>query len=47
MTLLEQAMARLRAEYAGKEAEFEQMKGVLTADRGAIAYGEIAAALAM
>jgi RNA polymerase sigma-70 factor (ECF subfamily) len=47
MTLLEQTMGRLRAEYAGKEAEFEQMKGVLTADRGAIAYGEIAVALGM
>ena len=47
MTLLEQAMARLRAEYSGREAEFEQMKGALTADRGAIAYGEIATALGM
>jgi RNA polymerase sigma-70 factor (ECF subfamily) len=47
MALLEQTMGRLRAEYRGKEAEFEQMKGALTADRGAIAYGEIAAALGM
>ena len=47
MTLLEQTMGRLRVEYTGKEAEFEQMKGTLTADRGAIAYGEIAVALGM
>ena len=47
MTLLEQTMARLRVDYSGKEAEFEQMKGALTADRGAIAYGEIATALGM
>jgi len=40
-------MARLRVDYSGKEAEFEQMKGALTEDRGAIAYGEIAAALGM
>ncbi len=45
MALLEQALAHLRAEYAGREAEFEHLKGVLTADRGAIAYSEIAAAL--
>jgi RNA polymerase sigma factor (sigma-70 family) len=49
MTLLEQAMSRLRTEYgnAGKMAEFQQMKRALTADRGAIAYGEIAGALGM
>lgn len=47
MTLLEQAMIRLRREYgsAGKTAEFEQMKSALAADRGAIPYGEIASAL--
>ena len=45
--LLEQALARLRAEYtaAGKTAEFEQLKEALTADRGAIAYRDLAAAL--
>lgn len=47
MTLLEQALARLRAEYraARKEAEFEQLKGTLTAERGAIPYAELAAQL--
>jgi RNA polymerase sigma factor (sigma-70 family) len=47
MTLLEQALTRLRAEYAaaGKEAEFEQLKVVLTAERGAIPYATLAAAL--
>jgi len=47
MTLLEQALARLRAEYAGtgKEAEFEKLKNVLTAERGAIPYSELATAL--
>jgi RNA polymerase sigma factor (sigma-70 family) len=47
MTLLEQALARLRAEYqaARKEAEFDQLKGTLTAERGAIPYAELAAQL--
>ncbi len=47
MTLLEQAMSRLRAEYqaARKEAEFEQLKSTLTAERGAIPYAELAAHL--
>lgn len=47
MTLLEQALARLRAEYtvAGKLAEFDHLKPTLTADRGAIPYAELAAAL--
>ncbi len=46
MTLLAQAMARLRAEYraAGKEADFEALKGSLTAERGAIPYAELAQA---
>ena len=46
MTLLEQAMARLRVEYehAGRTAEFEQLKEYLTAERGAIPYPAIAAA---
>jgi RNA polymerase sigma-70 factor (ECF subfamily) len=49
MTLLEQAMARLRAEYehAGRTAEFEQLKEYLTAERGAIPYPAIAAALSL
>lgn len=47
MTLLQQAMTRLRAEYttAGKADEFDQLKSALTADRGAIPYAELAAAL--
>lgn len=47
MALLEQAMARLRAEYtaAGKASEFDQLKSALTAERGAIPYAELAAAL--
>lgn len=47
MTLLEQALARLRAEYQGarKEAEFDRIKGTLTAERGAIPYAELAAQL--
>ena len=46
-TLLEQALARLRAEYAaaGKTTEFERFKGVLTAERGGIPYTELATAL--
>lgn len=49
MTLLEQALGRLRAEHtaAGKAAEFERLKGVLMAERGAIRYGELAAALGL
>jgi RNA polymerase sigma-70 factor (ECF subfamily) len=45
--LLEQALARLRAEYtaAGKTAEFEHLKEALAAERGAIAYHDLAAAL--
>jgi RNA polymerase sigma factor (sigma-70 family) len=44
MTLLEQTVNRLRAEYteSGKTAEFEQLKTVLTAERGSIQYAEIA-----
>ncbi len=49
LTLLEQAMGRLRADYAasGREAEFGHLKGCLVADRGDVAYGEIATALQM
>ena len=44
LTLLDQAMSRLRAEYeeAGRGAAFERLKESLTADRGSIAYAEIA-----
>jgi len=47
MALLEQAMSRLRAEYTdtARIAEFEQLKSALTAERGAIPYAELAAAL--
>ena len=47
MTLLDQALARLRAEYeaSGRQAEFELLKNSLTADRGTIPYGELAAAM--
>ena len=47
--LLEQALARLRAEYAaaGRTADFEQLKEALTAERGAIGYRDLAAALDM
>lgn len=47
LTLLDQVMARLRQEYAdrGNTGEFEQLKSVLTADRGEISYGTIAANL--
>jgi RNA polymerase sigma factor (sigma-70 family) len=47
MTLLDQALERLGAEFsdAGKGEEFECLKPWLTADRGAIPYGELALAL--
>ena len=47
MTLLEQSHAKLRAEYqaARKEAEYDLLKGTLTAERGAILYAELAAQL--
>jgi RNA polymerase sigma-70 factor (ECF subfamily) len=49
MTLLEQAVAKLRNEYSslGKEREFEGLKDCLTAARGAIPYSEKAIALGM
>src|ERR1039458_8741243 len=49
MTLLEQTLGRLRSEHtaAGKAAEFEQLKGVLMADRGSIDYGALAAELGL
>jgi RNA polymerase sigma-70 factor (ECF subfamily) len=45
-TLLDQTISRLEQEYAGagKAAEFQQLKPHLTAGRGEIPYGEIAAA---
>jgi RNA polymerase sigma-70 factor (ECF subfamily) len=47
LTLLDGAMARLKDEFisAGKADEFQQLKSCLTADRGTIAYGEIAGSL--
>ena len=47
LTLLERTMTRLREEFAaaGKPDEFERLKVFLTAERGAIAYVEIAGAL--
>jgi RNA polymerase sigma factor (sigma-70 family) len=46
-TLLEQALARLRQDYAGqgKEALFEQLKTTLTEGRGSVAYSALAASL--
>jgi RNA polymerase sigma-70 factor (ECF subfamily) len=48
-TLLEQALARLRKEYAsqGKEPLFEQLKTTLTEARGAVAYSQLAASLGL
>ena len=47
MTLLDQALEQLTTEYAraGKAAEFERLKRWLSADRGQIPYGELAAEL--
>jgi len=47
MTMLDQALERLSAEFAqaGKAAEFDGLKRWLTADRGQIPYGELAAEL--
>lgn len=44
LTLLEQAMARLRAEYEsdGRGGDFEHLKTYLTASRGEIPYAQIA-----
>ncbi len=49
MALLEQTLGRLRTEHeaAGKKEDFEQLKGVLMADRGAIDYGHLGAALGL
>jgi RNA polymerase sigma-70 factor (ECF subfamily) len=47
--LLEQVLGRLRAEYAAaaRTADFEQLKEALIADRGAIAYRDLATALGL
>jgi RNA polymerase sigma-70 factor (ECF subfamily) len=47
LALLEQAMAKLRAEYEsdGRGADFARLKEYLVAERGAIPYAEIARAL--
>jgi RNA polymerase sigma-70 factor (ECF subfamily) len=47
MTLLEQALGRLRKEYAdrGREEIFEQLKTTLTEGRGAVAYAQLSARL--
>lgn len=49
LTLLEQAMARLRSDYqnSGREKEFEHLKLSLTAERGEVSYREIANVLQM
>lgn len=49
LTLLEQTMARLRAEFerAGKAAEFERLKSFLTADKREMPYATAAAELGM
>jgi RNA polymerase sigma factor (sigma-70 family) len=46
-SLLEQALARLRQEYAdqGKERLFEKLKTTLTEGRGSVAYSDLAAGL--
>jgi len=49
LTLLDQALARLRTEFAaaGKIREFDQLKVFLTAEKGEIAYADVAANLGM
>ena len=49
LTVLERALERLRAEYAGsgREAVFEQLKGYLTGESGSLPYARAAAALGM
>jgi RNA polymerase sigma-70 factor (ECF subfamily) len=44
LTLLENAMSRLREEYArgGKHTDFDRLKVFLTADKAGIAYAEVA-----
>jgi RNA polymerase sigma-70 factor (ECF subfamily) len=47
LTLLERTLARLRSEFeaARRVAEFEPLKGFLTADRAALPYSEVARSL--
>ena len=47
LTLIEQAIARLRGEFeeAGKLEEFHRLKAFLAADRNSVPYAEVAAAL--
>ena len=49
LTLLEQTMARLRAEFAGagKTAEFDKLKSFLTADKREIPYAAVATELGL
>ncbi|MGB8370598.1 MAG: RNA polymerase sigma factor [Limisphaerales bacterium] len=49
LTLLEQTMTRLRAEFerVGKAGEFERLKSFLTADKREIPYATVAAELGM
>jgi RNA polymerase sigma factor (sigma-70 family) len=49
LTLLDQAMSRLRLDYtsSGREREFEHLKTSLTAERGEVSYREIAGTLQM
>jgi RNA polymerase sigma-70 factor (ECF subfamily) len=49
LTLLDQTLASLRKEYAGRGREelFEQLKTTLTEGRGSVAYAELSARLGM
>ena len=49
LTLLEESLARLRQEYAGRNAEqmFDQLKTTLTEGRGGASYAELGARLEM
>jgi RNA polymerase sigma-70 factor (ECF subfamily) len=49
LSLLQNALGRLRSEFqqAGKEAVFERLKGLLTGEKHAERYAEVAAALGM
>jgi RNA polymerase sigma factor (sigma-70 family) len=49
LAVLEQVLTRLQAEFAaqGKQALFDRLKPLLTADRGSIRYAEMAAELGM
>jgi RNA polymerase sigma factor (sigma-70 family) len=49
LTLLDQTMNSLRNEFiaAGKQSEFDYLKGFLTAERGEISYAEVAKKLAI